>query len=59
LKNKEEDIAKETFKTCFGYYEFVVVPFGQTNAVEIFTSLMNQCCASKQPIREKKKVKKK
>jgi len=49
LKNKGEDIAKETFKTWFGYYEFVAVPFGMTNALEIFTSLMNQCYASKQP----------
>ena len=29
---KEEDIHKETFRTCYGHYEFVVVPFGLTNA---------------------------
>jgi len=57
LKNKEEDIAKEAFKTWFRYYEFVVVPFGMTNALEIFTSLMNQCYASEhQSSRKKRKI---
>lgn len=54
LKNKEEDIAKEAFKTWFGYYKFVVVPFGMTSGLEIFTSLMNQCYASKHPSSRKR-----
>jgi len=55
LKNKEEDIEKEAFKTWFGYYEFVVVPFSMTNSLEIFTSLMNQSYASKRPSSKKKR----
>ena len=41
LRIKENDISKTTFRTQFGYYEFVVVPFGLTNAPAIFISLMN------------------
>ena len=29
------------FQTRFGHYEFVVVPFGLTNAPAVFMSLMN------------------
>jgi hypothetical protein len=38
---KEEDIPKTTFKTIFGNYEFIVLPFGLKNAPGVFTSLMN------------------
>jgi hypothetical protein len=38
---KEEDILKTTFKTRFGHYEFIVLPFGMTNAPGVFMSLMN------------------
>ena len=41
LRIKEGDIPKTAFRTRFGHYEFVVVPFGLTNAPAVFMSLMN------------------
>lgn len=41
MRIKEEDISKTTFRTQFGHYEFIVVPFGLTNALAVFMSLMN------------------
>ena len=41
LRIKEGDIPKISFRTRFGNYEFIVVPFGLTNAPSIFMSLMN------------------
>jgi hypothetical protein len=41
LRIKEGDIPKTSFRTWFGHYEFVVVPFGLTNGPAVFTSLMN------------------
>jgi hypothetical protein len=41
VRIKEEDIHKTTFRTRYGNYEFVVVPFGLTNGPSIFLSLMN------------------
>lgn len=38
---KEEDIYKTTFRTRYGHYEFVVVPFSLTNALATFMCLMN------------------
>eukprot|EP00253_Pinus_taeda_P029138 PITA_29138 len=38
---KEEDIAKTAFRTRYGHYEFVVLPFGLTNALATFMCLMN------------------
>jgi hypothetical protein len=37
----EEDIHKIVFRTSYVDYEFVVVPFGMTNAPTIFMCLMN------------------
>jgi len=38
---KEEEIYKTMFRTRYGHYEFVVVPFGLTNALATFMCLMN------------------
>jgi len=38
---KEEDIYMITFHTRYGHYEFVVVPFGLTNALATFMCMMN------------------
>ncbi|CAA0840348.1 Uncharacterized mitochondrial protein AtMg00860, partial [Striga hermonthica] len=42
LKIKESDIAKTAFGTRYGHYEFVVMPFGLSNAPAVFMNLMNR-----------------
>jgi hypothetical protein len=41
IRIKDEDINKKYFNTSYGKYEFVVVPFGLTNAPTNFMCLMN------------------
>ena len=41
VRIKDEDIHKTTFRTRYGHYEFVVVPFGLTNSPATFICLMN------------------
>jgi hypothetical protein len=41
VRIKEEEIHKTTFRTMYENYEFVVVPFGLTNAPSVFMCLMN------------------
>lgn len=41
MRIEEGDISKTTFRTRFGNYKFIVVPFGLTNAPVVFMSLMN------------------
>jgi hypothetical protein len=42
LKVKEADIPKTVICTWYGHYEFLVMPFGVTNAPSIFMDLMNR-----------------
>ena len=42
LKVKKEDIQKIVFRTRYGYYEFLVMPCGVTNAPVVFMNLMNR-----------------
>jgi len=41
LKIKPEDVPKTAFRTRYGHYEFLVLPFGLTNALAYFMDLMN------------------
>ena len=41
VRIKDEYIHKTTFRTRYGHYDFVVVPFGLTNAPTTFMCLMN------------------
>nr|GEZ45118.1 reverse transcriptase domain-containing protein [Tanacetum cinerariifolium] len=47
LRVHEDDIPKTAFRTCYGHFEFTLVPFGLTNAPMIFIDLMNRVYPSK------------
>jgi hypothetical protein len=42
MKIKEWDVPKTTLITQYGHYEFLVLPFGLTNAPTLFMDLMNR-----------------
>ncbi|GJR12292.1 putative reverse transcriptase domain-containing protein [Tanacetum coccineum] len=42
LRVHKDDIPKTAFRTCYGHFEFTVIPFGLTNAPAIFMVLMNR-----------------
>ncbi|GJT25183.1 putative reverse transcriptase domain-containing protein [Tanacetum coccineum] len=44
LRVHEGDIPKTAFRTCYGHYEFQVMPFGLMNAAAVFMDLMNRVC---------------
>ena len=46
LKVKKEDIQKIAFRTCYGHYEFFIMPFGVTITLAIFMDLMNRIFSS-------------
>ena len=41
LKVKRDDTSKTAFRTRYGHYEFLVLPFGLTNAPAYYVDLMN------------------
>lgn len=42
IRIADEDIQKTAFRTRYGLYEFMVLPFGLTNAPATFMTLMNE-----------------
>ncbi|KAK1694281.1 hypothetical protein QYE76_010978 [Lolium multiflorum] len=42
IKIKKEDVPKTAFVSRYGHHEYLVVPFGLTNAPAIFMNLMNK-----------------
>jgi len=39
---KADDVQKTTFRSRYGHYEYVVMPFGVTNAPTVFMDYMNR-----------------
>ena len=42
IRVKHKDTYKTAFQIHYGHYEFLLIPFGLTNAPTTFQSLMNQ-----------------
>ncbi|KAK7278988.1 hypothetical protein RJT34_24029 [Clitoria ternatea] len=42
IRVKSEDIPRTAFRTRYGHFEYIVMPFGVTNAPAIFMDYMNQ-----------------
>nr|GFD40618.1 reverse transcriptase [Tanacetum cinerariifolium] len=42
LRVREQDIDKTAFRTRYGHYKFLAIPFGLTNAPAVFMDLMNR-----------------
>ncbi|XP_073120532.1 uncharacterized protein [Henckelia pumila] len=42
LKVKDSDVFKTTFRTRYGHYEFLMMPFVMTNVPAVFMDLMNR-----------------
>ena len=41
IRVKEDDVQKTAFRTRYGHFEYLVLPFGLTNAPATFMTLMN------------------
>nr|GEV18337.1 hypothetical protein [Tanacetum cinerariifolium] len=41
---KDDDISKTVFRTRYGHFDFMVMPFGLANAPVVFMDLMNRVC---------------
>jgi hypothetical protein len=41
MRIKRQDVLKTAFKTRYGHFEFLVLPFGLTNPPALFMDLMN------------------
>ena len=41
LRIEKKDVPKTAFRTKYGHYEFLVLPFGLTNAPAYFMDLMS------------------
>jgi len=39
---KADDVQKTAFRTRYGHYEYVVMPFGVTNSLAVFMDYMNR-----------------
>ena len=44
MRANDEDVLKTTFRTRYGHYEFVLMPFRLTNAPTMFMDLINWVC---------------
>ncbi|GKE32201.1 putative reverse transcriptase domain-containing protein [Tanacetum coccineum] len=44
LRVHEDDIPKTAFRTRYGHFKFMVIPFGLTNAPAVFMDFMNRVC---------------
>ena len=42
IQVRKEDIPKTAFRTRYGHYEYLVMPFGVTNAPTVFMDYMNR-----------------
>jgi len=42
IRIKSSDVSKTAFRTRYGHYEFLVMPFGVTNALAVFMDYMNR-----------------
>ena len=45
LRVKESDVPKTAFQTKYRHYEFLVMPFGLSNALAVFLALINKIFA--------------
>lgn len=41
IRVNDEDIHKTVFRTRYGYYKYLVIPFGVSNAPRVFTEYMS------------------